>query len=165
MTDEQAKGEATLLRLETKLDSILADLHGLQTTIVGLDERLSAEDRQTRQLIEFVESQVRKNAETVAANAGSLSALLVAVSDERADRNAVAARTTALEAKTADNEKKLDVHDVALNTLSSTIEVDGSHWKQLTEGLQDVKSWQTWAIRLVLGAVIMAVLGLVLVQG
>ena len=67
-----------------------------------------------------------------------------------------------IEAKLDADTRKLDALTVQVTSMSAS--ADAVH-KRLAEQVEDLESWQTWALRIVVSAVVIAVLALVVNDG
>ena len=67
-----------------------------------------------------------------------------------------------IEAKLDADTRKLDALPVQVTAMSAS--ADAVH-KRLAEQVEDLESWQTWALRIVVSAVVIAVLALVINDG
>ena len=67
-----------------------------------------------------------------------------------------------IEAKLDTDGRKLDALTVQVTAMSAS--ADAVH-KRLAEQVEDLESWQTWALRIVVSAVVIAVLALVVNDG
>ena len=67
-----------------------------------------------------------------------------------------------IEAKLDADTRKLDALTVQVTAMSAS--ADAVH-KRLAEQVEDLESWQTWALRIVVSAVVIAVLALVINDG
>lgn len=67
-----------------------------------------------------------------------------------------------IEAKLDADTRKLDALTVQVTAMSASAD---AVQKRLTEQVEDLESWQTWALRIVVSAVVIAVLALVINDG
>ena len=67
-----------------------------------------------------------------------------------------------IEAKLDTDGRKLDALTVQVTAMSAS--ADAVH-KRLSEQVEDLESWQTWALRIVVSAVVIAILALVVNDG